>query len=131
MAKKFKNAAADIEKAGDCLAMQQPTACIFHLMRAMEVVVRKLGRRLNMKITPKTTWRQITGNMDQKIAKMPDATSSQLHKKNAWEATRSNLHHVGSVWRNNTMHPAVSYTPAQALDVLNATRVFMNSFCEL
>jgi hypothetical protein len=129
--KKFKTAAPDIENAGNCLALEQGTACVFHLMRAMEVAVRQLGRRLNITITPQTTWRQMTGQMDDKIKKMPDATDVQKRKKNNWEGARANLHHVGSVWRNNTMHPATSYTPSQALDVLNASRVFMNGLCAL
>lgn len=132
VAKKFKAASDDIEKAGNCFALQQPTACVFHLMRAMEVAVRQLGKRLKVTITPQTTWRQMTGNMmDPKIRVMPDATDSQKRKKNDWEAARANLHHVGSVWRNNTMHPAASYTQSQALDIINAVRVFMSGLADL
>jgi len=129
--KKFRRAIADIENAGNCLALQQPTACVFHLMRAMETAVRQLGKRLNVTITPQTTWRQMTGQMDPKIKKMPTATEAQKRRRNNWEAASMNLHHVGSVWRNNTMHPAASYTQDQARDVFNATRVFMNGLCDL
>jgi len=62
---------------------------------------------------------------------MPDATERQNRKKNDWEAARANLHHVGSVWRNKTMHPNTSYTQSQARDVFNATRVFMGGLCDL
>ena len=125
VAKKFPKAAEDIEGAGNCLALQQPTACVFHLMRAMEIAVRRLSNRLKVTITPQTTWRQMTGNMDPKIKAMPERTEQQKRKKNDWEAARANLHHIGSVWRNNTMHPANSYTRSQAGDVFNAVRVFM------
>jgi hypothetical protein len=133
LGKKFKDAHADIEAAGNCFAYQQPTACIFHLMRAMEVAVRQLARRPQMQITitPQTTWRQITGAMDPKIRAMPETTAKQKEKKNNWEEARANLHHVGSVWRNNTMHPAKSYTPSQARDVYNAVRVFMGGLSAL
>jgi hypothetical protein len=129
--KKFKGCGVDIREAGNCLALNQPTACVFHLMRAMEIAVRALGRRLKVTITPQSTWRKMTGEMDDKIKKMADNTDLKKEKKNKWEASRANLHHVGSVWRNNTMHPAASYTQQQALDVLNATRVFMVGLCEL
>jgi hypothetical protein len=131
VAKKFKGAVMDIQNAGNCLALGQGTACVFHLMRAMELTVRQLGRRLNVTITPQTTWRQMTGQMDDKIKKMPETTDRLKHKRNDWEAARANLHAVGSVWRNNTMHPATSYTPSQARDVMNAVRVFMISLAEL
>jgi hypothetical protein len=62
------------------------------------------------------------GNCVNKIKQMPDATKAQKRKKDDWEAARVNLHHVGSVWRNNTMHPAASYTQSEGRDVFNATR---------
>lgn len=131
VAKKFKGTSADIESAGNCLALGQPTACVFHLMRAMEVAVRQLGRRLKVTITPQTTWRHMTGQMDAKIKNMSEKTGQQKRKKNDWEEARANLHHVGSVWRNNTMHPATSYTPSQARDILAAVRIFMGRLAEL
>jgi hypothetical protein len=133
LGKKFKEAHGEIEAAGNCFSYQQPTACVFHLMRAMEVVVRQLAQRPHMNITiaPKTTWRQITGAMDQKIKAMPESTIRQKRKKEDWESARANLHHVGSVWRNNTMHPAKTYTQSQARDVFDACRVFMSGLCDL
>lgn len=131
VAKKFKTAVSDIENAGNCVALEQGTACVFHLMRAMEVAVRQLSKRLKVTITPQTTWRQMTNLMDDKIKKMPERTEHLKRKKNDWEAARTNLHHVGSVWRNNTMHPASSYTPSQAADVLRAVHVFMTALADL
>jgi hypothetical protein len=129
--KKFKNAAADIRSAGSCLALGQGTACVFHLMRAMEVAVRKLARSLKINVTWKTPWRVLTGAMDAKIKKLPEVTEAQKRKREKWEAACTNLHHVGSVWRNSTMHPATSYTPSQARDVLSAVRIFMTALAEL
>jgi len=100
-------------------------------MRAMEAAVRTLAKKMKMTITPQSTWRHMTGLMDDKIKKMPDKTERLKRKKNDWESARANLHHVGSVWRNNTMHPATSYTPSQAKDVFNAVRVFMVDICKL
>lgn len=131
VAKKFKDASGDIENAGNCLALRQPDACVFHLMRAMEIAVRQLSKRLKVTITPQTTWRHLTGLMDDKIKKLPENTHRLKQKKNDWEGARANLHLVGSVWRNNTMHPATSYTPSQARDVFNAVRVFMVALAAL
>lgn len=129
--KKFPKAVGDLNEAGKCLAVGQSTACVFHLSRAMEVAVRRLGKRLNIKITPQITWRVITGAMHDKIKEKPEKTESQNRKKNDWEAASTNLHQVGSVWRNKTMHPAALYTQSQALDVFDATRVFMTELCDL
>jgi hypothetical protein len=59
VAKKFRDAANDIEHAGNCLALGESTACVFHLMRAMETAVRRLGERLHVTINPKDTWGKI------------------------------------------------------------------------
>ena len=131
VAKKFKRAAPEIIHASNCLALRQPTACVFHLMRAMEVVVRQLGKRLHLTISSQTTWGQLTNQMDPIIGRMPAATNAQRRKKEKWEEARVNLHHVRSVWRNSTMHPANSYTNDQARHIFSATRVFMNGLCNL
>lgn len=129
----FEEAQENIASAARCLAIKEPTASVFHLMRALEFAVRKIARRRNfqIKITPQTTWRQITGCMDDKIKKMPEKTHRQKEQKQEWESARANLHHVGSVWRNKTMHPAKNYTDGQAEDIFNATRVLMNDLCAL
>lgn len=128
---KFKAAMPEIEKAGNCVALQQPDACIFHISRALEVVVRQLGRRLKVTITPQSTWRQITGAMDGKIKGMPEKNDRQKHKKMEWESARANLHHLGSIWRNKTMHPAASYSRGQAREIYDAARVVMTDLCRL
>jgi len=40
---KFPSAAADIKEAGNCLAAECATACVFHLMRAAEIALRALA----------------------------------------------------------------------------------------
>ncbi|MFW7270024.1 hypothetical protein ACMAUO_19080 [Gluconacetobacter sp. Hr-1-5] len=131
VAKKFPTAKDDFQQAGKCLSLQQPTACVFHLMRGMEAAVRRLARKLNMTIKPQTTWRQLTGNMDTKIKSMPETTVREKNKKNNWESARVNLHHLGSVLRNNTMHPASVYTQDQAKHIFESVGVSMKSLCGL
>ena len=129
--RKFQAATDDIEQAAKCLALQQPTACVFHLMRGMETAVRRLARKLNMTITPQTTWRQLTGSMDVKIRTMPQRTEREKKKKNDWEAASVNLHHLGSVFRNNTMHPTAVYTQEEAKDIFSAVGMSMKTLCYL
>jgi hypothetical protein len=49
---KFKESRDDIEHAGNCLALGEGTACVLHLVRALEVIVRHLGKRLKVTINP-------------------------------------------------------------------------------
>ncbi len=131
MAEKFGAASVDIESAHNCYAAGESTACVFHLMRAMEVAVRKLAGRLKIKIHPKDTWGLIVGRMMPVIAAMADDTMARKKKKDAWAEAAVNLRHVGQAWRNSTMHPAKSYTLPQAKEVLDAVRVFMTGLAAL
>jgi hypothetical protein len=128
---KFAAATDEIEQAAKCLALQQPTACVFHLMRGMETAVRKLAKKLGMTITPQTTWRQLTGSMDVQIGGMPQRTQKQKKNKNNWESARVNLHHLGSVLRNNTMHPTAVYSQDDARHIFTAVGVAMKMLCDL
>jgi hypothetical protein len=131
--KKFKSARSDIQSAGDCFALQQSTACVFHLMRAMETIIRQIGGRIGVTGTDsgKKTWRKITDEMDHRIGVLPESTAAQRRRKEALKIARVHLHHVGEVWRNKAMHPSGSYTHRQARDVLDATRVSMQSLVAL
>ena len=62
---KIPAARADIREAGTCYALERPTACVFHLMRAMEVVVRRLARRFSLPTGLDVTWVVLTGNMSE------------------------------------------------------------------
>jgi len=131
VARKFKKATDEIEQAAKCLALQQPTACVFHLMRGMETAVQRLAKKLGMTITPQTTWRQLTGNMDVQIRKLPQQARREKQKRDNWEAARINLHHLGSVLRNNTMHPTAVYSQEEAKHIFNAVGVSMKTLCDL
>jgi hypothetical protein len=89
---KFPRARADITEAGSCYALRRPTACVFHLMRGMEAAIQKLARQLSLTITPQTTWRKITGDMDAKIRAMPDLTLRQKGRKDRWADPLRNFH---------------------------------------
>ncbi len=121
---KFPLAAEDIEEAGKCLALQRPTGCIFHLMRAMEVVVKRLGKRLGVKNVEKD-WARILGVMAAAIAAMPNTNKAEQKKREAWAQVYLNLYHVKQAWRNDTLQPKATYTREQAHEVFTATREFM------
>ncbi|HZL30917.1 MAG TPA: hypothetical protein VFC54_07645 [Pseudolabrys sp.] len=131
VATKFKDAAYDIENAGNCLALQQPTACVFHLMRSMEVALRSLGTRLHVKIGPKDTIGKILNDITPKLNAMPDQTESQKRKKERWAEARANLFHVKQAWRDNSMHGKQRYDRAHAYAIFMAVRTFMAHLASL
>ena len=45
---KFVGMSFEIDEAAKCLALGRPTACVFHLMRVMEIAVRAVARCLGV-----------------------------------------------------------------------------------
>jgi hypothetical protein len=58
----------DLESGGQCLALGQGTACVFHMMRVMEAGLKRLASMLGIPYAP--SWesyiRQITSRIEQK-----------------------------------------------------------------
>jgi hypothetical protein len=121
---KFKGARDDLEHAGNCLALGEGTACVLHLMRMLEIVVRYLGERLNITIDLKDTWGSILQILDGKIEGLPAASVEEQQKKHQWSECRNYLWHVKRAHRDDSMHGRRAYTPAEAKEVLDAIKVF-------
>lgn len=128
--KKFPKALEDIEEAGTCLALGRGTACVFHLMRAMEVVVQRLSTKLGIP-NPDREWGKLLSDMGKAIDAMPITPEAAKRKRNKWSEAHTHLYHVKQAWRNETMHPKKTYTQEQAREVFSASRVFMNHLAGL
>jgi hypothetical protein len=132
VSKKLPKASEDIECAGKCLALEQYTAAVFHLMRAMEVGVRRLGTRLKVSINVNTeTWYQILQHVDGKIKKLPVDSEANKNRKAKLAAASQYLDAVRIAVRNEVMHPKQTYRPEEAREVYAATRAFMGQLAKL
>lgn len=132
VSEKFPKAVEDIAEAGKCVALQRTTACVFHLMRAMELGVQALGKKLKVKINVQTeTWHQIMLHVNKSVEALPSKIHAQKQKKSAYAEVAAHLQSVRLAWRNEVMHPKQTYTRQEAFDIFNATRVFMNSLAEI
>lgn len=132
VSKHFPNSASDIEAAGNCLALEQPTACVFHLMRVMEKGTQALGKKLKVQINPEIeTWNKILDHVDKQIRSLPTATTKQKAKKASFAGVSSYLHQAKIAWRNEVMHPKATYTQGEARDVFAASRTFMIHLSEV
>jgi hypothetical protein len=132
VAKAFPAAGDDLRNAGNCLALEQPMAAIFHLMRALELAILKLAAKLKITVSPKDTWGMILGNMTSAIQKMPDKSPAQKAKRERWSEARTNLFHVKEAWRDNSLHARRKRaTMDEATEIYAAVRVFMQTLASL
>lgn len=127
VAKHFQKAEQDIEQAGSCLAVEQGTACVFHLMRAMEIAMKALFKTLSLP-SPKLadSWGQMLKPLDDELAKGPATRTGLWATETAFLAAAvSQMRGVKLAWRDTTMHVESDYSPNAAEDVFNAVRAFM------
>ena len=122
----FPKASEDISEAGKCLALDRPTACGFHLMRAMERAVQALYTAMGLTGDPEREWGKLLSDIEGAIEKMPKGDT-----RNDWSAAHTHLYHVKQAWRNDVMHPKQTYTPEEAKAVFDAVRSFMQHLAKL
>lgn len=129
---KFVGSFEDIAEASKCLALRRPTACVFHLMRALEVAVQRFGRRLGIKgDVSRLTWGQITSQLNEALKKLPDATNRQKSKKATYAEVLALLNAVRIAWRNEVMHPNRHYNRQEAFEIYNASKAFMIALADI
>jgi hypothetical protein len=127
--KNFNPATKDIREAGRCLALGRGTACVFHLMRVMEVGLRALGTSLNdERLDPKKnpTWDTILKRGDAEL-KLPlkERSGEWRTDEHFFSTAHANLRAVKDAWRNPTMHVEQHYDPEDAEEVWNTVKGFM------
>lgn len=109
------------------MALNRPTACVFHLIRVMETAVQILGNRFGIQLTADKNWQNILDEANKAIKALnqKDATTK------AYAGIASNLYNVKLAWRNEVMHPKQTYTPDEAKNVFHAVRNFTEDLAVL
>jgi hypothetical protein len=126
---KYASVAYDIDEAGKCLALERPTAAVFHLMRTVEVGVSATAKCLGIPDPTKPgdrNWgamlRKIKNEFDRRDTsrtwKVPDDDVYFLEVYLLLDAVRT-------VWRNTTMHTDNKYTLEEAVDIFGTVKSFM------
>ena len=123
----FPSAQYDIAEAGRCLALSRSTACVVHLMRALEVALASLATALGLSLTT-DNWNTILNDIENEIRARTKAKHGQTWKDQdepffAGAATHFRL--VKNAWRNHAAHGRGKYTEQEAEDIYGSVRAFM------
>lgn len=122
---RFPKAIEDIQEAAKCFALGRSTACVFHLMRAMELATQYLGKRLGLSFVTEKNWANILDQVDKAIKALPVKNSRQKAKRNRLSEASAHLRMVKDAWRNDVMHPKETYTEEEAERVFRNVKDFM------
>ena len=127
---RFPDAIDDIAEAGKCLALRRNTACVFHLMRAMETTLEALAQHTDATVIDQNgetlPWGKLVANLKHKIEAMPKGK-----KQDDWLAAHSMLHSVNRAFRTKTAHPGKTYSDEQAENAYQAVKSFLQELASL
>jgi hypothetical protein len=127
----FPSSLDDIDEAGKCLAVGRSTACVFHLMRALEPVLKAIYTELAI-VKHSPTWHAYLSAFDKAIS-AKFSSKTKIDKENAafYADVKAHFYTVKDGWRNPTMHNvAAIYTEEQAEGVFNAVKSLLQKISE-
>jgi hypothetical protein len=124
---KFPSIQYDMVEAGNCYAMGRGTACIFHLMRIMEVGVQQFGTKLGVSIANEKNWQNILDEINKAIKALPARDPATVEMSQA----SGNLYSVKLAWRNEVMHPNDTYTLEEAEDLIRQVKLFIGQLAAI
>lgn len=130
----FPSAADDIYEASVSLALFRGTACVFHLMRALEIGLSALGAKFGVSLAH-TNWNPAIQEIESKIRNLHNdpAWKSLPDCKDQQEFYAQVASHFGilkDAWRNYTMHSRGIYTEEKAELIYENVKAFMNKLAE-
>ena len=121
----FASASNEIDEAGKCFALGRYTACVFHLMRVLEVGLNSLASVLDVKFEH-TNWQNIIDAIEKKIAEnSKNKGDGWREKEKFYSEAAAHFMYLKNAWRNHTMHVRESYDEERALTVFNNVKGFM------
>lgn len=125
VAQAFPSSSLEIRDAGSCLALGQPTASVFHLMRALEPPLIALGKKFDVDV--KENWNAALNDIEK-------AVRNRENPKNRpdWEAEQdfytdavTHFFHMKNAWRNYTMHLQLRFEADEARHIRQNVMYFM------
>lgn len=119
----FPSASADISEAGKCRSLGRWTACVMHLMRALEPALLALQAEVQVN-APKEQWDQIINQIEAKIREISGRTHGKVNEQWYSEAA-SHFRLIKNAWRNRAQHLHDRYDEERAVEIYNSVQAFM------
>jgi len=123
---KFPTISEDVSEACMCIALERFTACVFHLMRVMELLVQTFGTAIGVSLVATKNWQNILDEANKAIKAM----DAKQPKTKLYAEIAAHLYAVKLAWRNEVMHPKATYTGEEARRIFESVKVFAESLAE-
>jgi hypothetical protein len=125
----FPDSTPEIAEAGRCLALDRWTACVFHLMRAVELALHKWSDDLGVPLkvpAEQANMQEILNLADKKlkgIEQLPKTPQRDADLEYFGDAS-AHFRAIKDAWRNHVAHAKRTYDERQATSILNHVRSF-------
>jgi len=116
VADSFPAAVDDIAAAGRCIAVEEWTAVVFHLMRVAEHGLRSLARELDISLSDHVdleSWKVIIDQINKAIKAYEEEhprSADKTERLRIYSQSAVTLRHFKNAWRNHISHAAESMT---------------------
>jgi HEPN domain-containing protein len=123
----FPSASYDIAAAGRCIALDEWTATVFHLMRAAEHALRLLARRLKIKKVETKDWATLIDDVDKALMAMRQRkrTAARDRRLQYYSQARAHFGVFKDAWRNHVMHSHARYDQREAANIFSSVKSLM------
>lgn len=127
---KFPISFIELQRSGDCYSLGQPTAAVFHSMRALESGLAALAEEFTIPHV-QSNWQNLIEQIEAAIRKLGTQSKSQqkLDDEKFFGSAAAHLYFVKNAWRNHVSHMRESYSDGEALKILQNTYQYIESLC--
>ncbi|MCH7838133.1 MAG: hypothetical protein IIC26_06455 [Chloroflexi bacterium] len=128
----FPDAARDVRDAGQCYALDQWTATVFHCMRVLELGLRSLANDLALPDADIEDWKNILDRIEKKVRQMEQGPKSptKIERVKYYSEAVAQFRLFKDAFRNHVSHSRTSYDEQDAAKVLGAVHDFMLTLVE-
>lgn len=134
VASAFGDANRDIAAASRCYALDEWTACVFHLMRALEhglrIMAKKVG--LSAEAMAHENWKNIIDQVEKKIREIEGEPKSpeKIERTRVFSAAAVQFRYFKDAWRNHVSHSHASYDEREADTIYTHVKAFMGQMAD-
>ncbi len=134
VAEQFPGQAKDIAAAARCIALDEWTAAVFHLMRVLEGGIQELAGWLSVVLSKGAgeQWKNALDQIEKALREMEQLPASP--QKSAaltfYSGAVAQFRWFKDAWRNHVSHARTHYDEREALAVFNNVRPFMQQLAE-
>jgi hypothetical protein len=111
-----------------CCLFAEPTASVFHSMRALEVGLNAFAAALGVTVTTRDQWETVITNIESEIKKIngPHAGSDWKRKQELYAGVALHFRYLKNAWRNHVMHRRHTYDDQKAAEITRQVTAFIS-----